>query len=69
MAPVTPLLQCEPNPIAVTKIIEIIFIRKGIYVLRPPSLRIDAASSPLLLPSLTAVTPTTSFVFSRATSP
>jgi hypothetical protein len=29
MAPVTPLLQCDPNPIAVTIRIESNFIRSG----------------------------------------
>jgi hypothetical protein len=45
IAPVTPLLQCEPNPVAVTKRIAISFIFSGIAELRslPSRSPVDAS--------------------------
>lgn len=56
IAPVTPLLQCDPNPMAVTSRMERSFILTGTRVLRPPELLAD---EPLL-----ATTTSTSGAFS-----
>jgi hypothetical protein len=54
IAPVTPLLQCDPNPIAVTIRIESSFIRSGTWLLRPLSLPASPARTTTTSPCFSA---------------